>query len=70
MTIEELKNELNRFDPAMRVVVNGYEAGYTDPEVMTYKVVLHDERDSNYLFGKHRESYGDDNETTVLLLAR
>ena len=76
MNVQQLIEELQKYPPKMRVIVNGYEGGYSDcdpPESTRIRLNVHGE-DSYY--GRHDdESYPlFDNEDgaieTALLLPR
>jgi hypothetical protein len=54
VTVEQLIKELQKYPPKMRVIVDGYEGGYSDPkppEVTQIQLNVHNE-DECY-FGRH-----------------
>jgi len=77
MNVQQLIEELQKYPPEMRVIVEGYEGGYSDckpPESTRIRLNVH-ARDKWY-YGRHgRESYplGDNTDgaiETALLLPR
>lgn len=48
MTVRELIEQLSKFEPDMKVVVDGYEEGYDDPVVCTAEILI----DSNITDGR------------------
>lgn len=54
VTVEQLIKELQKYPPKMRVIVDGYEGGYSDPkppEVTQIQLNVYNE-DERY-FGRH-----------------
>ena len=76
MTVEELRTQLGAFDADVRVVVEGYEGGYDDPEFLVARVVLDGNWDSGAkptgCFGRHEKVFDstDGDVTAVILLGR
>ena len=59
MNVQQLIEELQKYPPEMRVIVDGYEGGYNDckpPKSTRIRLNVHDEDDWSY--GRHDdESY-------------
>ena len=52
MTVGELIEKLQKFDPSMRVMVDGYEGGLEDPQEPRQNFVVLDYHEHSY-YGKH-----------------
>jgi hypothetical protein len=57
MTIADLIRELQKYDPGMRVLVDGYEGGFDDPIVSTEYVLLNQ---PEMYSGKHQRAWVDE----------
>ena len=76
MNVQQLIEELQKYPPEMRVIVDGYEGGYSDckpPEPTRIRLNVH-EKDRWY-YGRHDDasSFDDDRDgaiETALLLPR
>lgn len=72
VTVEELIARLREFPPGLRVLVEGYEHGYSDlfPDTIGRgRAVLRDEPDAGWWHGAYDEPYredGDGEEVVVL----
>ena len=55
MTVEELINALQQFDPKLRVIMRGYEGGYNDANYAELQKVALDVHTAWYL-GKHEDT--------------
>jgi hypothetical protein len=75
MNVQQLIEELQKHPPEMRVIVDGYEGGYSDcnpPESTQIRLNVHDE--DCWYYGRHDEEnypFGDKGgakETALLLL--
>ena len=67
MTVGELIEKLRAYPEDMRVVVDGYEGGYSDPIVAIGGVVFNDSpsRNSEWWYGQHGEGRLGQNEGCV-----
>lgn len=52
MTVGELIEKLQKFDPNMRVLVDGYEGGLDDPEEPRQNFIVLDYHEQSY-YGRH-----------------
>ena len=77
MNVQQLIEELQKYPPEMRVIVDGYEGGYSDcnpPESTRIRLNVHEE--DKWYYGRHDgENYpfGDNKNgaiETALLLSR
>ena len=56
MTVAELINALQSFDPKLRVVVGGYEGGYTDVTATSELLIaLNVHAPSSWYYGPHED---------------
>jgi hypothetical protein len=76
MNVQQLIEELQKHPPEMRVIVDGYEGGYSDckpPESTQIRPNVHEE--DTWLYGRHDDAsypFGDEGGAmeTALLLPR
>ena len=72
MTVGELIAALQAYDPALVVVVDGYEGGYDDPELGEETIKLNVSPPPPWYEGRHEGIYGTDKSdgTPVLVIGR
>ena len=53
MTVKELIEKLQEFNPSARVIVDGYEGGYNDFHQLTEIKIIVKANSSKWYYGKH-----------------
>lgn len=57
MNVQQLIEELKKYPPEMRVIVNGYEGGYIDLEkVYVQSIRLNVHRKDDWYYGRHDDA--------------
>ena len=59
MKVKELIENLQKFDPNMRVMVDGYEGGLDDPQEPRENLVVLDYHEHSY-YGRHEYHHATD----------
>lgn len=57
MTAQQLIEELQQFNPEMRIFVNGYEGGYEDVTISEIREIALDvHTDEDWWYGRHEDA--------------